>query len=275
MRNLVSSIFMTCLLLLSLVQYGNGQEPADKNVQDRSGVKCFPDSPERRGDEGCTILASKPMSGPVPPEVYWHIDRFDSLDAAKKAAGPNGLAAEAHGGIWLMTVEGKSEDHNGGRHVALIGPLTLPATKGYKIEVRSTLLKDGASTPVHTHSGPEVFYIVTGEQCLETEKTGNRIRAGESFIVPADQLHRGRVQNVALRGALVLVLHDDQRPASHDPANPPPLVPCKVSLKMRGAVGHGGMLPLAVSRLFFSMSVGIGTGLRPGLVSTRLPRRAN
>jgi hypothetical protein len=33
--------------------------------------------------------------------------------------------------VWLMTVEGKTKDHHGGRHVALIGPLTLPAAEGY------------------------------------------------------------------------------------------------------------------------------------------------
>jgi hypothetical protein len=32
--------------------------------------------------------------------------------------------------VWLMTVEGKTKDHHGGRHVALIGPLTLPACGG-------------------------------------------------------------------------------------------------------------------------------------------------
>ena len=31
-------------------------------------------------------------------------DRFNSLEDAKKAAGPNGVA---HGGVWLMTVEGQ------------------------------------------------------------------------------------------------------------------------------------------------------------------------
>jgi hypothetical protein len=60
-----------------------------------------------------------------------HIDRFHSLEDAKKAAGPNSVAPEAHGGVWLMTVEGKTKDHHGGRHVALIGQLTLPAAEGY------------------------------------------------------------------------------------------------------------------------------------------------
>lgn len=196
-------------------------------AQERPPVKCTEDSPERRGEEGCTILASRPLVGSVTKPVYWHIDRFDSLEAAKKAAGPNGVAAEAHGAVWLMTVEGKNKKHHGGRHVAWIGPLILPVAEAYSLNVRSTLLKRGASTPVHTHSGPEVFYIVKGEQCLETEKVGHRLGAGKSLILPTDQVHRGRVQKAGLRGALTLVLHDAARPASLDLSKAPQLVPCK------------------------------------------------
>ena len=195
-------------------------------AQERAPVKCFEDSPERLGEEGCTLLATRPMVGPAAGSLYWHIDRFDSLDAAKKAAGPNGVAAEAHGGTWLMTVERKGKAHYGGRHVAWIGPLILPVAESYTMNVRSTLLKSGSSTPVHTHSGPEVFYIVVGEQCLETEKVGHRLPAGKFFILPTDQIHRGRIQKDGMRGALTLVLHDSARPASTDLNVPPPLVPC-------------------------------------------------
>jgi quercetin dioxygenase-like cupin family protein len=196
-------------------------------AQERTPVKCVENSPERRGEEGCTILTSRPMVGPITGPLYWHIDRFDSLDAAKKAAGPNSVAAEAHGGVWLMTVESKSKTHHGGSHVARIGPLVLPPADGYTMNVRSTLLKRGASTPVHTHSGPEVFYIVLGEQCLETQKAGNRLRTRKSFVVPSEQVHRGRVHNSEMRGALTLVLHDSRRPGSSDLADPPPLRSCK------------------------------------------------
>ncbi len=191
-------------------------------------MKCTEDSPERRGEEGCTILASRPLSGTLTKLAYWHIDRFNSLEDAKKAAGPNGVAAEAHGGVWLMTVENKTNDHHGGRHVALIGPLVLPAAEGYTMRVASSLLKQGASTPVHTHSGPEVWYIVVGEQCLETEKSAHRLKAGKSFVLATAQVHRGRVQSAEMRGALALVLHDSKLPASRDLTDdPPPLKPCK------------------------------------------------
>lgn len=220
----MKKVFAIFLLMFSLCEIASGQ-----GTQNRSAIKCAEDSPERHGEEGCTIITSRPIVGPLKRTVFWHIDRFDSLEDAKKAAGPNSVAAEAHGGVWLMTVEGKTKDHHGGRHVALIGPLTLPAAEGYTMRVQSSLLKQGASTPVHTHSGPEVFYIVSGQQCLETQKAGHRIKAGKFFVLATDQVHRGRVQSANMRGALALILHDSKRPASHDltGSDAPLLIACR------------------------------------------------
>jgi quercetin dioxygenase-like cupin family protein len=218
----MKEMFAMFLLMFALCEIASSQ-----STQNRSSIKCAEDSPERRGEEGCTILASRPIVGSMKGQVFWHIDRFNSLEDAKKAAGPNSVAAEAHGGVWLMTAEDKTKTHHGGRHVAWIGPLVLPAAEGYTMRVASSLLKQGASTPVHTHSGPEAWYIVVGEQCLETEKSAHRLKAGKYFVLPADQIHRGRVQSAEMRGALALVLHDSKRPASHDLTDPPPLVQCK------------------------------------------------
>jgi quercetin dioxygenase-like cupin family protein len=196
-------------------------------AQERAPVKCTEDSPERRGQEGCTILTSRTLVGSVKKALYWHIDRFESLDAAKKAAGPNGVAVEAHGSVWLMTVEPTTKRHHGGRHVAWVGPLALPAADSYTMRVQSSLLLNGAMTPVHTHSGPEVFYIVAGEQCLETEQVARRLGAGQSYILPARVIHRGRVTASVERRAFGLVLHDAAQPASHNLDDAPPLAPCK------------------------------------------------
>lgn len=220
---------MKKLLSILLLMFALCEISSAQSTQDRSAVKCAEDSPERRGEEGCTILASRPLSGAITGAIYWHIDRFNSLEDAKKAAGPNGVAAEAHKGVWLMTVEGKTKDHHGGRHVALLGPLDLPAAEGYTMRVASSLLKQGASTPIHIHSGPEAWFIVVGEQCLETEKSAHRLKAGKSFVLATDQIHRGRVQSAEMRGALALVLHDSKRPASHDltASDAPLLIACR------------------------------------------------
>jgi quercetin dioxygenase-like cupin family protein len=195
-------------------------------AEQRPPVRCIENSPERRGEEGCSILANRPLVGPLNGSVYWHIDRFDSLDAATRAAGPDGVAAEAHGSAWLMSVEPRTEDHRGGYHVAWIGPLAAPPAAAHSMRVQSSLLRPGTTTPVHTHSGPEVFYIVAGEQCLETPAHGHHLSAGQSHVLPTGVVHRGRVVGSGLRRALALILYDTAQPASHDLEAAPALAAC-------------------------------------------------
>lgn len=194
---------------------------------DRPPVKCSADSPERRGEEGCTILASRPLHASPATRVYWHLDRFDSLAAAQQAAGPDGVAADAHGSTWLLTVEPRSGSHHGGHHVAWIGPLALPAAAALTMRVQSSLLLPGATTPVHTHSGTEVFYVVGGEQCLETAQTAHRLRAQQSLVLPAEVVHRGRVIGSDARRAFGLIIHDAAQPASRDLPAAPALRACR------------------------------------------------
>jgi quercetin dioxygenase-like cupin family protein len=196
-------------------------------AQSNKPVKCTENSPERHGEEGCTILANRLLPEPLSKNVYWHLDRFDSLGAAMKAAGPNAVAAGAHGSFWLMTLEVKAEDHHGGHHVDWIGPLALPDSDRYTMRVLSSLLMPGSTTPVHTHSGPEVFYIVDGEQCLETPRSSQHLNSGQSYVVPGGSIHRGRVLGSKPRRAMALILYDAAYPPSHDLDNPPTLTSCK------------------------------------------------
>ena len=209
----------TILIYLSLFSLAHAGE--------RPPVKCTEDSPERRGEEGCSILVSRPLVGSSANPLYWHIDRFDSLEAARKAAGPDGVAAEAHGSVWLMTVERQTEKHHGGTHVASLGPLPLVPADRYVMRVSSSLLAAGAISPVHTHSGPEAIYVVGGEYCLQTQQMAHRLAAGQSSVLPGDTIHRGRSTAPEARAALALVLHDASRPASSDLTDPPSLAPCK------------------------------------------------
>ena len=208
--------YTVLLVLIFSALHALGQRPS---------VKCTENSPERRGEEGCTILASRSLRIDSSKPLYWHIDRFDSLQAAKEAAGPDGVAAEAHGSAWVLTVETQAEHHSQ-NHVVWIGPLTLPRADRYSIRVMSSLLKPGGTTPVHRHAGPEVFYVVSGEQCLETPDSSRRLTAGEFYVLPPDVIHRGRVAGATARRSLALSIYDAARGATHDLAKPPPMVPC-------------------------------------------------
>lgn len=219
-ERLAAKLVSICFVILGL-SLGNAASPPE-----RQPTRCVPDSPERRGLEGCTILASRPLNHPATPTLYWHVDRYGSLRAAEKAARPDSVAVEAHGAVWLLTVEERNEQQHGGRHVAWIGPFVLPRAERYTMRVQSTLLMPGGFTPPHTHSGPEVFYVYSGAQCVETASRAHRLIAGRSLVVPADTAHRGRVLGSIPRRALALVLHDASRPPSTDLAAPPRLTPC-------------------------------------------------
>lgn len=192
----------------------------------RTSVKCMENSPERSGEEGCSILANRRYLGSINTNLYWHIDRFDSLESAVKAADANGVATAAHGFFWLMTVETETDNHRGGLHVASIGPFTLPVADSFSMRVQSSLLMPGSTTPVHIHSGPEVIYVVDGEQCMEMPEAGLRLSAGQSYVIPSGGIHRGRVIGSMARRAFGLILHDAGHPASHDLENSTPLASC-------------------------------------------------
>ena len=225
---MIPRIFIASILFLLVSSCSTTKSNKDtKIVEQRPGVKCTENSPERRGEEGCTILANRPLSGAPLNKVYWHIDRYDSLETARKAAGPNGLAAEAHGFFWLMTVEMKGEDHHGGHHVVWIGPVDLPIKESYSMRILSSLLMPGSNTPIHTHAGPEFFYIVDGEQCIETPELARHLNAGQSYVVPGGTVHRGRVLGSSPRRALALNLYNTTFPVSQDLENSPPLASCK------------------------------------------------
>ena len=75
---------------------------------------CAPDSPERRGEIGCSVLESKILPEGLAEPVFWHIDRFDSLKQARAAVTPASIAFDAGGVSWLMTIERETTEHHGG-----------------------------------------------------------------------------------------------------------------------------------------------------------------
>ena len=87
---------------------------------------CAQDSPERRGELGCTIIASAALPDGLKEPLFWHIDRFASLERARAAAGAASVAFDAAGTSWLMTIESQIAEHHGGEHVTQVGPLPLP-----------------------------------------------------------------------------------------------------------------------------------------------------
>lgn len=74
--------------------------------------------------------------------------------------------------------------------------------------------RPGGSVAAHRHPGPELWYTLSGEQCLETPDGKTVARAGESTIIPGGTPMALLARGTELRRSLVLILHDASQPAS-------------------------------------------------------------
>jgi quercetin dioxygenase-like cupin family protein len=159
------------------------------------------------------LLSHKPLPSLPAGKLFWHLDRFKSKDAAEKAAGPTSTTVEAFGSIWLFTIERAEWRSKGGKHVSTIGPLPVEPASTYSAEYLRSVFRPGTIAPLHVHSGPEAFYAVSGDTCLETPEgvqigrgPGNSllIKAGPPMLLMA-------IGNVPRQG-FALILHDADQP---------------------------------------------------------------
>ena len=98
-------------------------------------------------------------SGPL----YWRLENFPTLAQAQGAAGPTSLAAEVAGKVWLFTLGPKNGATPDGTKVVEIGPLPPVSASEYLLRVNRAGGAPGAKTKIHTHPGPEAFYVLAGK----------------------------------------------------------------------------------------------------------------
>ena len=190
---------------------------------------CAENSPERRGELGCSIVESKLLPADLKEPLFWHIDRFDSLERARAAVNSASVAFEAAGTAWLMTIEAGYSDHHGGIHVTQVGPLPLPNAPRYSMVVQSAVFAPGMYSLAHHHSGVEAVYVVEGEACYETPARGFTLRKGETLALPAGTEMRAVVSGSTRRYVLAVIVHDAAQPATMrmEETAAPQLTKCK------------------------------------------------
>ncbi|MDQ2841144.1 MAG: hypothetical protein M3Y72_08935 [Acidobacteriota bacterium] len=130
---------------------------------------CVANTPEHRGEIGCSLVEDKPPTNRLTEPLYWHIDSFKNKERAQAAVDWSSVAFEAHGRWWLLHIESATTDHHGGLHVAQVLLTPLPPDAKYSLLTISAYIPQGMTSRVHHHSGVEAFYTVDGQQCLETE----------------------------------------------------------------------------------------------------------
>ncbi len=163
---------------------------------------------EKRPEFGCFIVAASKNLHFDQPTVFWHLRTFPARVAADAARSATGIVAEEDGRVWLSEFGPRELVLHGGEPVAIIGPLELSAAKTHTAELAFAVLRPGDRSRVHIHPGPEAWYVLAGEQCLETPAGARKAKAGESMFAPPNVSMELRITGTAIRKSLTLIIHD-------------------------------------------------------------------
>jgi quercetin dioxygenase-like cupin family protein len=179
-----------------------------------SGI-CKPVS-ERSKDIGCWILADSPIGALMKSPVFWHLDVYSTRAAAEEDKGPTSTIIEAQGKAWLMTIEAQNGHPRHGERVGNIGPLEVNAGENYSAQYMEVVFMPGMTSLAHLHGGPEAWYMLSGEGCLETSdgKIHFARSGGPPMIVPAGLKMFLTTTGKEQRRAIALILHETSKPAT-------------------------------------------------------------
>lgn len=162
--------------------------------------------------EGCWILASKPLGRLPETTVFWTLDVYPDEGSAQAAAVSGSTVLEALGKVWLLTVGSKTAMLSGGKRLAQIGPLPIKPGEEYTAQYREAIMRPGAVSRTHLHSGPEAFYTESGETCLEIPSGKQVSRPDHPVIVAEGEPMELMATGSGMRRGLVLVLHSTSKP---------------------------------------------------------------
>lgn len=204
----LSGAYVLCLLLLL------GAQLVAQGVA-APGDTCKPAS-MRTQQIGCWILADHPLGRLTRPQVFWHLDAYPSRSAAEADKGPRGTVVESFGRVWLMTIEDKNWRSTHGNRIAEIGPLPVVAGEKYSAVYMEADFTPGMTAPTHIHSGPEAWYAVSGQTCLETSDGRMQIShvGGPPVIVPMGLSMHLTAIGTNERRSIVTILHQSSQPAT-------------------------------------------------------------
>jgi len=156
---------------------------------------------------GCQLLVRSTVAEFPDGLLFWHLRSFDTLAAAEAARAPQDVIAVAGGEAWLFSF-GPESQARAGRVVGRVGPLPIARTGPFQIQLWYVVMPPGTSTGSHLHPGPEAWYVLEGEQCLDTPSGPIRARAGQGAVVGANVPMRLFNPGTGTRRALFIVIHD-------------------------------------------------------------------
>ncbi len=176
---------------------------------------CHPVS-GRTQELGCWIVGDQAIGPLTTSQAFWHLDTYPTREAAVAAKGSRGAVVAALGKTWLLSIEESAwQAPAGGEHVATIGPLPIDISKTYSAQYMEAVFTPGMASAIHDHPGPEAFYTISGEICLETPQGASMGRAGTPVIIAGGLPMRLVATGTEKRQSVVLVLYDSSDSAGH------------------------------------------------------------
>lgn len=197
------------LCLFAVAQAEDSAAPAPNDV-----ISCVPVAERAGRTLGCFVLAREDLGKLPGAAVYWHLYSYPTRAAAEAAAKKksSGRVVESFGKVWLLAIGDANWNASGGQRVARVGPLPVSDTARYTAEYMEATFMPGMRSRVHRHPGPEAWYVLAGEQCLETPGHKAVVRAGESGVVPEGPPMQLTGLGTSERRSLALILHDTTKP---------------------------------------------------------------
>ena len=117
--------------------------------------------------------------------MFWHLDAYPTRAAAQAAKGAQGAVVQSFGKVSLLTIAEEGWRPQGGERVAQIGPLPVTPGQNYSAQYMEATFTPGMTASEHIHPGPEAWFTLSGETCLETPEGKQVGRAGgQPVIVP-------------------------------------------------------------------------------------------
>lgn len=142
------------------------------------------------GQPGCYMAGEITIENP-PALLYWNVYYFNDAAAAAEAVSlyPWSFTTQSHGRHWAHVIAPTKVRLSEGKRAAAVGPMNLDAGKTVRARFLESYFPPGMQTSVHSHPGPEGFYVIDGVQCMETPAGKQKLRAGDTMIVPARRTH--------------------------------------------------------------------------------------
>jgi len=197
------------------VTVGNlwAQGPGSAAHEHMTEVACVDVPPgEKRPEFGCFNVGAVTGLHFRQASVYWQLRAFPTRKAAESAKSASGIVVEEDGRVWLSEFGDRNSTSQGGDRIAVVGPLQLPRAKAYTAVLSYAVMRPGDNSRVHTHPGPEGWYVLAGEQCLETPGGATKVKSGGTMTVASNTPMELNVTGKTLRRAFALVIHDSAQP---------------------------------------------------------------